>query len=163
GLELPRRRAAGRRRRAARPRRVGDRRPRRLLPGRAALGRGGDSLRRPRPGAPPRGAATVRSGGPLPSARRALPQRHVAVVSSVTVVGAGVFGASTARELALRGWDVTLVEQYSPGTVRSGSGGDTRLLRAAHGAIGWYTDLAWRSRSLWLELQEQTGTRIWEP
>src|SRR5690348_11696449 len=53
----------------------------------------------------------------------------------------GVFGASTARELALRGWDVTLVEQYTPGTVRSGSGGDTRLLRAAHGSVGWYTDL----------------------
>ncbi len=49
-------------------------------------------------------------------------------MSSVTVVGAGVFGAATARELALRGWDVTLVEQYTPGNVRSGSGGDTRLL-----------------------------------
>src|SRR5207244_2527621 len=57
----------------------------------------------------------------------------------------------------------TLVEQYTPGTVRSGSGGDTRLLRTAHGESGWYTDLAWRSRSLWLELQEQTGQRIWEP
>ena len=51
-------------------------------------------------------------------------------MSSATVVGAGVSGASTARELARRGWDVTLVEQYAPGTVRSASGGDTRLLRA---------------------------------
>jgi sarcosine oxidase len=83
-------------------------------------------------------------------------------VSSATVVGAGVFGASTARELALRGWDVTLVEQYTPGTVRSGSGGDTRLLRAAHGSVGWYTDLVWRAREQWIELQERTGTRIWE-
>src|SRR5206468_8056873 len=123
---------------------------------------GGDSLRRPRPGAPARCAATVRSGGPLPSARRALPQRHVAVVSSVTVVGAGVFGASTARELALRGWDVTLVEQYSPGTVRSGSGGDTRLSRAAHGRVEWYTRFSRRARTLWLELQEETGTHIRE-
>ena len=57
-------------------------------------------------------------------------------VSSAVVVGAGVFGASTARELDRRGWDVTLVEQYTPGNVRSGSGGDTRLLRFSHGDAG---------------------------
>jgi sarcosine oxidase len=84
-------------------------------------------------------------------------------MSSVTVVGAGVFGASTARELAGRGWDVTLIEQYTPGTVRSGSGGDTRLSRAAHGGVDWYTVLSRRARTLWLELQAETGTRIWEP
>jgi sarcosine oxidase len=84
-------------------------------------------------------------------------------VSSATVVGAGVFGASTARELARRGWDVTLVEQYAPGTVRSESGGDTRLLRTAHGRSDWYADLAWRARTAWLALQEETGTRIFEP
>ncbi len=79
------------------------------------------------------------------------------------VVGAGVTGASVARELAQRGFEVTLAEQYAPGTVRSASGGDTRLLRAAHGDEEWYTRLAWRSRTLWLELQETSGTRIWEP
>ncbi|MGH3002299.1 MAG: NAD(P)/FAD-dependent oxidoreductase [Gaiellaceae bacterium] len=84
-------------------------------------------------------------------------------MTSVTVVGAGVFGASTARELARRGWDVTLVEQYTPGTVLSGSGGDTRLSRTAHGTVEWYTRLSWRARELWLDLQEETGTRIWEP
>jgi sarcosine oxidase len=84
-------------------------------------------------------------------------------VSSATVVGAGVFGAATARELARRGWDVTLVEQYAPGTVRSASGGDTRLLRTAHGGVDWYADLAWRARTAWLDLQHETGTRIWEP
>jgi glycine/D-amino acid oxidase-like deaminating enzyme len=84
-------------------------------------------------------------------------------MSSATVVGAGVSGASTARELARRGWDVTLVEQYAPGTVRSASGGDTRLLRAAHGNVDWYAELAWRARKAWLALQEETGTRIFEP
>ena len=83
-------------------------------------------------------------------------------MTSVTVVGAGVFGASTARELALRGLDVTLVEQYTPGSVRTGSGGDTRLSRAAHGSVEWYTLLSQRARTLWLELQEETGTHIWE-
>ncbi len=75
--------------------------------------------------------------------------------------------ASSARRSRVssrtRDWDVTLVEQYSPGTVRSASGGDTRLLRAAHGEADWYTELAWRARTLWLELQNETGTRIWEP
>ena len=80
-----------------------------------------------------------------------------------TVVGAGVFGASTARALASRGWDVTLVEQYVPGTVRAASGGDTRLLRMAHGDVDWYTELAYAARSQWIELQERTGVRIWEP
>jgi len=84
-------------------------------------------------------------------------------MSSACVVGAGVFGASISRELALRGWEVTLVEQYAPGNVRSASGGDTRLLRFAHGGVDWYADLAWRARSLWIDLQAETGTRIWEP
>ena len=84
-------------------------------------------------------------------------------MTSVTVVGAGAFGASTARELALRGIDVTLVEQYTPGSVLSGSGGDTRLSRAAHGGVEWYTLLSQRARTLWLELQEERGTHIWEP
>jgi sarcosine oxidase len=84
-------------------------------------------------------------------------------VSSAIVVGAGVFGAATSRELALRGWDVTLVEQYAPGTVRSASGGDTRLLRFAHGDVDWYAELARRARLKWIELEEATGTHIWEP
>jgi glycine/D-amino acid oxidase-like deaminating enzyme len=87
----------------------------------------------------------------------------MARMPSVTVVGAGVFGASTARELARRGWDVELVEQYVPGTVRSGSGGDTRLLRMAHGDVDWYAELALRAREQWLELQDRRGVRIWEP
>jgi glycine/D-amino acid oxidase-like deaminating enzyme len=85
------------------------------------------------------------------------------VSGTALVVGAGVTGASVARELALRGFDVTLAEQYAPGTVRSASGGDTRLLRAAHGDGDWYMNLAWRARSLWLQLQEEQGTRLWEP
>ena len=84
-------------------------------------------------------------------------------MGSATIVGAGVSGASIAHSLVLRGWDVTLVEQYAPGTVRSASGGDTRLLRMAHGPVEWYTRSAWEARAAWIALQERTGTRIWEP
>ena len=84
-------------------------------------------------------------------------------MSTATVVGAGVFGASTARELLQRGWDVTLVEQYTPGTVRSASGGDSRLLRFAHGDVEWYSRLARRALELWRELEAGSGARLFEP
>jgi glycine/D-amino acid oxidase-like deaminating enzyme len=79
------------------------------------------------------------------------------------VVGGGVFGASTARELVARGHEVTLVEQVVPGHVRSASGGDTRLLRLSHGEFEWYTLLARRSLELWRELEAQSGLRLFEP
>ena len=84
-------------------------------------------------------------------------------MSAAVVVGAGVFGASTARELARRGWDVRIVEQYTSGNVRSGSGGDTRLIRFSHGDIEWYSLMARRALQLWLELQEETGMKLFEP
>jgi len=84
-------------------------------------------------------------------------------VSSATVVGAGVFGASTARALARRGWEVTVVEQYAPGNVRSASGGDTRLTRASHGDGEWYARSARRALELWRELEDETGIRLFEP
>ena len=84
-------------------------------------------------------------------------------MTSAVVVGAGVFGASTARELDRRGWDVTLVEQYTPGHVRSGSGGDTRLLRFSHGEVEWYSLLARRALELWRELEAEAGLRLFEP
>ena len=85
-------------------------------------------------------------------------------MNTAIVVGAGVFGASTARELARRGWDVTLVEQYTPGNVRSASGGDTRLIRFAHGEAEWYSRPALRGLELWRELEAgDAATRLFEP
>jgi glycine/D-amino acid oxidase-like deaminating enzyme len=84
-------------------------------------------------------------------------------MSTAVVVGAGVFGASIARELSRRGWQVAVVEQYVPGNVRSGSGGDTRLLRFSHGEVEWYTLLARRSLELWRDLEATSGLRLFEP
>lgn len=78
-------------------------------------------------------------------------------------MGAGVFGSSIARELSRRGWQVTVVEQYTPGNVRSGSGGDTRLLRFSHGDVEWYSLLARRSLELWRELESTSGQKLFEP
>ncbi len=84
-------------------------------------------------------------------------------METAAVVGGGVTGAALARELAGRGFRVTLHEQHRPGTVRSASGGDTRLLRVAHGGEEWYAASSLRALALWLELQEESRARIWEP
>jgi glycine/D-amino acid oxidase-like deaminating enzyme len=63
-----------------------------------------------------------------------------------------VFGSSLARQLALQGWDVTLVEQESPGWDRSSSGGESRLVRFSHGTDRWYTRSAWHARELWRQI-----------
>lgn len=81
----------------------------------------------------------------------------------VIVVGAGVFGAATASELAGRGWHVTLVERYHPGHVRASSGGLSRVLRFGHGADVWHTRSAYRALAAWRELEDESGEELFVP
>jgi glycine/D-amino acid oxidase-like deaminating enzyme len=78
----------------------------------------------------------------------------------VVVVGAGTFGASLAWRLARSGDAVVLVDQFEPGDARSTSGGETRLIRASHGADAEYTAMARRARALWRELEAETGAEV---
>jgi sarcosine oxidase len=82
------------------------------------------------------------------------------VSGSAAVVGAGIFGASLAYQLARDGWDVTLYERHEPGNLRAASGGESRLIRYAHGDGDWYTRSAWRARELWRELEAVTGREL---
>jgi sarcosine oxidase len=82
------------------------------------------------------------------------------VSGSAAVVGAGIFGASLAYRLARDGWDVTLYERHEPGNLRAASGGESRLIRYAHGDGDWYTRSAWRARELWRELEGETGREL---
>jgi sarcosine oxidase len=75
----------------------------------------------------------------------------------VVVIGAGTFGASLAWRLARRGDDVVLVDQFEPGDPRATSGGETRLIRSGHGPDPDYTAMARRARTLWRELEAETG------
>src|ERR1700754_4071945 len=75
----------------------------------------------------------------------------------VVIVGAGTFGASLAWTLAGRGDEVVLVDQFEPGDRRATSGGETRLIRCAHGADADYTAMARRAWSLWRELEAESG------
>jgi glycine/D-amino acid oxidase-like deaminating enzyme len=74
------------------------------------------------------------------------------VSESALIVGAGIFGAALADRLVEEDWRVTLVDRFEPGDPRSESGGETRLLRFAHGEDALYTLSAWRARELWREL-----------
>ena len=71
---------------------------------------------------------------------------------SALVVGGGIFGSALADRLVRDGWEVTLVDAFEPGDPRSESGGETRMMRCSHGADRLYTELAYRSLSLWREL-----------
>lgn len=79
---------------------------------------------------------------------------------STVIIGAGTFGASLAWRLARAGEPVTLVDQFDPGDARATSGGETRLIRASHGADADYTAMARTARGLWRELEAETGTEL---
>jgi len=81
-------------------------------------------------------------------------------VERVVIVGAGTFGASLAWELAGRGDEVVLVDQFEPGDVRATSGGETRLIRCAHGRDDDYAAMARRARTLWKQLEKESETRL---
>jgi len=70
----------------------------------------------------------------------------------VAVIGAGVFGAWTALQLARRGKSVILLETYGPGHSRSSSGDESRIIRMGYGKDEIYTRSSQRSLGQWKEL-----------
>ena len=78
-------------------------------------------------------------------------------IYDVAVVGAGVFGAWTALELARRGKSVLLLEAYGPGHSRSSSGDESRIIRMGYGAEEIYTRWSQKSLVRWKELFAATG------
>jgi glycine/D-amino acid oxidase-like deaminating enzyme len=79
---------------------------------------------------------------------------------SAVIVGAGVFGASLAWQLARTGTGVTLVDQFEPGDARATSGGESRLIRCGHGPYREYAASARRARTLWRELEGECGEQL---
>lgn len=72
--------------------------------------------------------------------------------ADTVVVGAGVFGACTARALQRSGQKVTLVDAWGPAHARASSGGESRLTRGSYGADEVYTKMAWDSLAEWRAL-----------
>lgn len=87
------------------------------------------------------------------------------------VVGAGVFGAWTARQLQAAGQRVLLLDAWGPAHARASSGGESRMTRAAYGSDEIYTRMAWDSLRDWrslssrasLPLFHQTGVLFFFP
>lgn len=77
----------------------------------------------------------------------------------VVVVGGGVIGAASAWNLAGRGHEVTLIEQFGPGHKNGASHGTSRIFRHAY-ADDYYVSLAARAYTLWRDLEEATSTEL---
>src|SRR5215472_2940550 len=78
----------------------------------------------------------------------------------VVVIGAGSFGAWTARELHSAGLSVLLLDAWGPGHSRSSSGGESRIIRMGYGADELYTTMAWRSLGQWQDLSRATDQKL---
>jgi monomeric sarcosine oxidase len=76
---------------------------------------------------------------------------------SITVAGAGVFGAWIAYSLRRAGHAVTLLDPFGPAHSRASSGGESRIIRASYGTDELYTRMAQRSLSLWEEFFAAVG------
>ena len=81
----------------------------------------------------------------------------------IAVVGAGVFGAWSARHLQLAGHNVTLIDARGPANNRASSGGESRMTRAAYGRDAIYTKMALDSLAPWKELSARAGLPIFIP
>ncbi len=70
-------------------------------------------------------------------------------------------GAAAAWALSARGADVTVYEQFEPGTERGSSHGRTRIFRLAYPEASW-VELAQEALAGWRELERQSGQELLE-
>ncbi|SDP61486.1 sarcosine oxidase [Arthrobacter sp. ok909] len=78
------------------------------------------------------------------------------------VVGAGLVGAATAWQLALRGHDVTILERTVPASHDGSSHGSARIFRYAY-PDDFYTRAVIESKVLWDELDRASGLELITP
>lgn len=74
-------------------------------------------------------------------------------MAEYVVVGAGIMGLSTARELRERGHDVALVDAFGPGNPRATSSDENRVIRCGYGGADLYSKWAKRSLAMWASWQ----------
>ena len=85
---------------------------------------------------------------------------NIPVKQTYAVIGAGVFGAWTARQLLGEGHKVILVDAYGPASSRASSGGESRIIRGAYGPDEVYTRMAQRSLALWSAFLSQKNANL---
>ena len=94
------------------------------------------------------------------SAPRRVGAQPVRARWDVIVVGAGVFGAWTAKRLQEAGKSVLLLDAWAPAHARASSGGESRLTRGSYGADEVYTRMALESLPEWQRLSASAGLPI---
>jgi sarcosine oxidase len=77
----------------------------------------------------------------------------------VVIVGGGAMGSAAAWQLARRGADVLLLEQFEPGHSRGGSHGSARIVRLGY-TDPFYVELAATAMARWDELEDEAGERL---
>lgn len=77
----------------------------------------------------------------------------------VAVVGSGIDGASAARQLAERGHETVLFEQFNLGHTRGSSHGNSRIVRRAY-PDALYTEIMMDAYPMWAHLQANSGVDI---
>ncbi len=82
-------------------------------------------------------------------------QRYNAIV-----LGLGAMGSATLCQLALRGWRVLGLEQFSQGHQLGSSHGDSRIIRETYFEHPLYVPLVRRAHELWRELEERSGAAL---
>jgi sarcosine oxidase len=82
-------------------------------------------------------------------------QRYNAIV-----LGLGAMGSATLCQLALRGWRVLGLEQFSQGHSLGSSHGDSRIIRETYFEHPLYVPLVRRAHELWRELEERSGAAL---
>jgi monomeric sarcosine oxidase len=82
-------------------------------------------------------------------------------MARIAIVGAGVMGAATAWQLARRGHDVEIHEQFFVGHMRGSSHGRSRIVRLAYPEPEW-VQFAEQAMAGWRELEEDSGERLLE-
>ncbi|GIF21809.1 sarcosine oxidase [Actinoplanes tereljensis] len=80
-------------------------------------------------------------------------------MTDVVVVGGGAMGSAAAWQLARRGLDVVLLEQFEAGHVRGASHGASRIFRLSY-PDSVYIGLAREAQTRWRELEDVTDTQL---
>ena len=82
------------------------------------------------------------------------------MIYDAAVIGLGGMGSATAAHLALRGYRVVGLEQFTAAHCLGASHGRTRLIRLAYFEGADYVPLLRRAYELWNELEAQTVTTL---
>lgn len=85
------------------------------------------------------------------------------VQSTVIVIGLGGMGSAAAASLARRGCRVIGVERYWPTHDRGSSHGESRAFRLAYYSDPGHVPFAQEARSLWQQLERDSGSEILTP